>query len=623
MKKLLFPLLTVLIFGACNNGKTSSVPVDMIENLHDQYVGVPWGMNLWQIRNDNEAKFCGFCQSHDMTDTTADYGRFTIMPISDNVSFEESDRASEFSIANPSDISPCHYRAYLSAHHVLAELTATERCAQCRFTYDNPKEAYVVIDAFEDGSYLSIVPEENKIVGFSTAGNAGKMPDNFRNYFVIKFDRPFTYTATVNDGKIDSGSLSSENEGKAGAIVGFATADGKPLVARVASSFISVEQAENNLAEVQSDFDAIKEAGIKKWNNALGHVKVNSRSKEKSHSFYTHLYKSLLSIPSEFEYDREGNPIHYSPYNGLVCEGYMFHNIDNENLKTDLTLMNLLYPSTYAKMQESLANTYHESGKFGNTIDPSFFVDAFKKTTKGADADYLWDAVKYDSYSQDTDARQAYKGWCIYRLGKMLGRSDTELNTFAENALRYEKNDSIETPVALLLAVHDVLGLIDSAGGKDAFNHVLDTFFSNNYKFTPAAYLYNYSGMPWKSQHLSRELLDKEDDNASYVFAALGFYPLCPGSEQYVIGSPNFESAEISLENGKKIIIEAANNNEKNHYISEMKLNGKVYDDNYLTHNQLLQGAKIEYQMSGIPNTKRGCDASNTPYSFSNEIAGL
>ena len=145
-------------------------------------------------------------------------------------------------------------------------------------------------------------------------------------------------------------------------------------------------------------------------------------------------------------------------------------------------------------------------------------------------------------------------------------------------------------------------------------------------------YLYNYAGEPWKAQSRVREVMEKmytptpdgycgDEDNgqtsAWYVFSALGFYPVCPASNEYVLGSPLFERATVHLENGKDIIMEAKENSADNVYISSMKLNGKQYLHNYLTHDELTKGARIKLQMGNTPNRSRCTKDENAPYSFS------
>lgn len=210
---------------------------------------------------------------------------------------------------------------------------------------------------------------------------------------------------------------------------------------------------------------------------------------------------------------------------------------------------------------------------------------------------------------------------------------------------------------------HDPQGLIDLMGGKKEFNNMMDSVFvipgkqgmesrgmihemremqvmnmgqyaHGNQPIQHMVYLYNYSGEPWKAQHWVREIMDKlytagpdgycgDEDNgqtsAWYVFSALGFYPVCPGTDQYILGTPLFKSAKLHLENGKTVTIKASNNNTDNRYVKDMKVNGKAFTRNYLTHDQLLKGANIQYQMSPTPNKQRGTTEKDIPYSLSFE----
>ena len=145
-------------------------------------------------------------------------------------------------------------------------------------------------------------------------------------------------------------------------------------------------------------------------------------------------------------------------------------------------------------------------------------------------------------------------------------------------------------------------------------------------------YLYSYTSQPWKAQQHVREIMDKlysatpdgycgDEDNgqtsAWYVFSALGFYPVCPASDQYVLGTPYFQKVLLHLENGRTVTIEAPDNNEDTPYIESMSVDKRNYDRNYLTHGQLLQGPSIRYKMASQPNRKRGTSPDSRPYSFS------
>jgi predicted alpha-1,2-mannosidase len=145
-------------------------------------------------------------------------------------------------------------------------------------------------------------------------------------------------------------------------------------------------------------------------------------------------------------------------------------------------------------------------------------------------------------------------------------------------------------------------------------------------------YLYNYSGQPWKAQYHVREVLNKlynytpdgycgDEDNgqtsAWYVFSALGFYPVTPGTGEYVLGSPLFNKVTLRFENGKKLIIDAPKNSASNIYVQDVQLRGRRIKDNYVLHNDLLKGGTMVFKMGDQPNTSRGIDEENAPYSMS------
>jgi len=209
---------------------------------------------------------------------------------------------------------------------------------------------------------------------------------------------------------------------------------------------------------------------------------------------------------------------------------------------------------------------------------------------------------------------------------------------------------------------HDPQGLIDLMGGKKDFVQMLDSVFAvppvfddsyyggviheiremqimnmgnyahGNQPIQHMIYMYNYAGEPWKAQYWLREVMNRmytcnpdgycgDEDNgqtsAWYVFSALGFYPVCPGTDEYVMGAPLFKKATITFENGNKMVINAPENNAKTRYIESMTLNGKNYTKNYLKHADLQNGGEINIRMSETPNKQRGIQTSDFPYSFS------
>ena len=704
----------------------------------------PWGMNFWTPQTGKmgdgwqymytATKIRGFKQTHQPSPWINDYGQFSIMPVVGEPVFNENKRASWFSHKGE-EAKAYYYKVYLAEYDVVTELVPTERAALFRFTFPENEHSYVVIDAFDKGSYVKIDAANNRIIGYSTK-NSGGVPDNFKNYFVIEFDKPFTYKATVADSCI-SVDKAEQEANHAGAIIGFATRKGEKVHARVASSFISQAQALENLKELGNDsFDVLVEKGKTAWNEALGRIEVEGGNLDQYRMFYSCLYRSLLFPRKFYEIDANGQVVHYSPYNGQVLPGYMYTDTGFwDTFRCLFPLLNLAYPSVNKEIQEGLVNTYKESGFFPEWASPghrgcmvgnnsaSVLVDAYMKGVKVDDLKTLYEGLLhgtknvhpevsstgrlgYEYYNKlgyvpcdvkihENAARTleyAYDDWCIYKLAKELKRPKKEIKLFAERAMNYKnlfdsetklmrgkkENGEFMKPFSPLKwgdaftegnswhytwsVFHDPQGLIDLMGGDKAFVSMLDSVFSvppvfddsyygfviheiremtvmnmgnyahGNQPIQHMIYLYNYAKQPWKAQYWLRQVMNKmytptpdgycgDEDNgqtsAWYVFTALGFYPVCPGSNEYVVGAPLFKKATIHLENGKDVTIEAPLNSEENLYIKEMKLNGKSYTHNYFSHEDLMNGAKIQIEMSNLPNENRGIAAEDAPYSFS------
>ena len=759
-KVLLTSLLTVASLTA-KAAVTPAEPVDYVSTLvgteskfelstGNNYpaVAMPWGMNFWMPQTGKMGngwayvysadKIRGFKQTHQPSPWINDYGQFSILPITGKPEFDQDKRASWFS--HKAEIAtPYYYRVYLADYDVVAELAPTERACAMRFTYPESDKSFVVVDAFDKGSYVKILPEKQMIVGYTTK-NSGGVPGNFKNFFVVKFDKPFTYKAAVADGTVGEGNTEATCN-HAGAIIGFQTKRGEVVNVQVASSFISEEQALRNLGELKDGcFDRIKAEGRKTWNDVLGKIEIEDQNIDHKRTFYSCLYRSVLFPRSFFEYDAQGKVVHYSPYNGKVLPGYMFTDTGFwDTFRCLFPLLNVMYPSMNTKMQEGLVNAYKESGFLPEWASPghrgcmvgnnsaSIVADAYLKGLRGYDAEELWKAVvhgannvhptvsstgrlgheyynklgyvPYDVKINENVARTleyAYNDWCIYKFGKALGKSEKELKPFLARAYNYKnvfdpetklmrgrnKDGKFQTPFSPLKwgdaftegnswhytwsVFHDPQGLINLMGGKQNFNHMLDSVFNvpplfddsyyggviheiremqimnmgnyahGNQPVQHMIYLYGYSGQPWKTQYWIREVMDKlynahpdgycgDEDNgqtsAWYVFSAMGFYPVCPGSNQYVLGVPYFDKLTLHLENGKSLTVTAKGNSDDTRYVNAMTLNGKTYNHNYLTHDAVMNGGNIVFDMSKTPNTQRGTLAEDVPYSLSNEMA--
>ena len=379
-------------------------------------IAMPWGMNFWTPQTGDMGdgwtytytadKIKGFKQTHQPSPWMNDYGQFSIMPVTGGVVFDQNQRASWFS--HKAEVAkPYYYSVYLADHDVTTEMTVTDRAALFRFTFPEEANSYVVVDAFDRGSAVKIIPEENKIIGYSTR-NSGGVPENFKNYFVIVFDKPFKFTAVALDNAIKT----NQNEARgnhAGAIVGFSTRRGEQVHARVASSFISPEQAELNLKELgDGNFDRMVKLGKKRWNQVLSRIEIDDTRINDLRTFYSCLYRSVLFPRTFYEIDAVGRAVHYSPYNGQVLPGYMFTDTGFwDTFRSLFPLLNLVYPSMNHKMQEGLVNAYRESGFLPEWASPghrdcmignnsaSIVADAYMKGIRGYDIEKLWEALKH------------------------------------------------------------------------------------------------------------------------------------------------------------------------------------------------------------------------------------
>jgi len=209
---------------------------------------------------------------------------------------------------------------------------------------------------------------------------------------------------------------------------------------------------------------------------------------------------------------------------------------------------------------------------------------------------------------------------------------------------------------------HDPKGLIDLMGGEKNFTAKLDSVFSvpndihvgtyggrihemtememanmgqyahGNQPIQHMIYLYNYAGQPWKAQKWARTVMDRlyswdengypgdEDQGQTsswYVLSALGFYSVCPGTDEYVMGSPVFEKTTITLEDGKQFVIEAKGNSKENVYIQSAELNGEKFGKTYLRYQDIAKGGKLSLEMGSKPNKQWGTDLDARPFSLS------
>ncbi|SDZ92459.1 alpha-1,2-mannosidase, putative [Pedobacter hartonius] len=709
-------------------------------------IALPWGMNFWTPQTGKMGdgwaytydadKIRGFKQTHQPSPWMNDYGQFSVMPVTGKMRFNQDERASWFS-HKAETVKPYYYSVYLADADVTTEITPTERAAQFRFTFPKSDSSYVVVDAFDKGSYIKVIPKERKIIGYSTKYARGPLP-NFKNYFVIYFDKPFVSANTWHGKTLAADTLELQSN-HSGAIIGFKTTKGEQISMKVASSFISVEQADLSLKrELANDsFETTKQKAKATWNKTLSRIAVEGGTVDQTRTFYSSLYRTLFFPNKMYEIDASNKIVHWSPYTGKTLPGYMFAGTGFwDTFRALYPFLNLVYPSINKEMQEGLINDYKEGGWLPEWSSPGYanimvgnnsasvVADAYIKGLRGYDIEKLYEALKHGANNEgpieavgragvkyynelgyvpfdvkvsENAARTleySYDDFTIYQLGRALHKPASETSIYAKRAMNYKnlfdpstnlmrgknKDGSFQSPFNPFKwggaftegnswhyswsVFQDINGLSKLMGGKEKFVSKLDSVFSlppvfddkeygfviheiremqianmgqyahGNQPIQHMIYLYNYAGQPWKAQYWVREAMNRlykatpdgycgDEDNgqtsAWYVFSSLGFYPVTPAVDQYVLGAPLFKKVTLNLENGKQVVINAPANNADNRYINSMKFNTKDYQKNWISHSELLKGATLEFDMSAEPNKKRGITEADYPYSLSTE----
>ena len=559
MKRLSVIIAALLCAASCTTETPqTSEPVDYVSTLvgtlskfqlstGNTYpaVALPWGTHFWTPHTGKmgngwayvytDDKIQGFKMTHQPSPWINDYGQFSIMPVTTGPVTEGPARASWFS-HKAETATPYYYAVYLADHDTYLELTPTERAAAFRITYPEREKSYLVLDAF-DAEKATLRVDGRRIIG-STTNNHGGVSDNFRLWFVVDADTDFTVE--------DSGAPDR-------LLVSFPTSKGSQVNLKVAASFISEQQAVHNLSELgDGDFDRLREAGRNRWNAVLSRIEVEDTDIDHLRTFYSCLYRSVLFPRDLSEVTPEGKRVHYSPFDGKVHDGYLFGDTGFwDTFRCLFALVDLLYPEQAAKMQEGLVNTYLESGFLPEWASPghrqcmvgnnsaSVVAEAYLKGLRGYDIGTLWEAVTHGAHSvhpeisstgrlgwqyydslgfvpcnvgiRESAARTleyAYDDWCIYTLGKALGKPESEIAQYGKAAQNYRnlfrkdrslmsgRNEDGSFPENFnplkwggdftegnslhytWSVFHDIPGLVELMGGKAQFEEALDGIFN-------------------------------------------------------------------------------------------------------------------------------------------------
>ena len=467
---------------------------------------------------------------------------------------------------------------------------------------------------------------------------------------------------------------------------------------------------------IGQDFDAVRKKADKEWQSLLSGIRIKGGSPEERVNFYTALYHSSVVPNRindvNGEYRRHDMGIGRT---GKGKNRYSTLSLW-DTFRAWHPMMTLLDTTLVNDMVQSLLDMYDASGELplwplsagetGTMIgyhSTSIIADAYLKGICGYDAEHALEAMKVsaeknkkgaDYYIKEgfipTNIKKesvscllefAYDDWCIAQMAKALGhmddyetfikRSQNFINVFdgSTRFFRGKRQDgNWETPFDpfaigrsyteatawqyRFFTPHDVYGLTQLFGGREAFIADLDSLFMvtsevvgdlvdvtglvgqyahGNEPSHHMAYLYSYVGQPWKTQEWTRRLLDEmyqptpegiignEDCgqmSAWYILSAMGFYPVCPGTDQYVLGAPYLPYMKVRLENGKTFEVKANKVSDKNRYVKAVKLNGKPYTKGYITQDDIMNGGTLTFEMTSSPNKKRLFNGEDRPYSL-------
>jgi len=697
-------------------------------------VATPFGMTHWTaVTRENKISVCpynhsdttiqGFLGTHQPAIWMGDYGYVSLMPSSGELKI-----SSKLPYNHKDEISaPNYYSVTMGdgGKPLKAELTATTRSGFLKFTFPASETSHIVITAIRSKQFKGFVQinaKDREIIGYNPdrmSAELGPPLPNFKGYFVVQFSKPFESFGTWEGEAIHPGN-SQESGQRMGGYATFPTTQGEVIDVKIGTSFISVDQARDNLKrEIPDwDFERVKAEGRRIWNEALGKIKIQGGTKDDRINFYTAMYHSLLFPRIFSEYGR-----YYSAFDDRVHNGVSYNDYSLwDTFRAEHPLLLLIQPDRVPDMITSLLQMYDEGGWMPKWPNPTYsnimigthadsiIADAHVKGVRGFDLKKAYAATYKDAMTPpdgDTNNRWidrapwtafearggltwykslgyvpidktdesvsctlefAYDDFCVAQLAKAVGKQDDyallmkrsrnykNLYDPVEGFMRPKKSDGTWDEEAwasredrkpgftegspwtyLFCEMQDIPGTITLMGGEQKFAARLDENFSgghyrhDNEPGHHYTYLYDYCGQPWKTQEKVRETIASQYHNspdglsgnddcgqmsAWYIFSAMGFYPVTPGTPLYAIGSPLFEKATIMLDkpyNKGTFTVIAKNQSPRNKYIQSASLNGKPLNEPFIRHADIASGSTLTFIMGPQPNKNWGVRRSATP----------
>jgi predicted alpha-1,2-mannosidase len=599
----------------------------------------------------------------------------------------------------------------VKAGSVDCNLTVTPRTGMALYQFPaDAKQSTIVIGSGLNGTHLKDafikITGNNSCEGYADGGEFCGSPANYKLYFVAQFDVPFSDKGTWKGRQLQKGKDTVSGP-ISGAWFTFNTKKNKTIRYKFAISYVSLQNAKENLAAENADwnFEKLKANATAKWNGYLGRIAAKGGSDDHTTQFYTHLYHSFVhpNICSDVngQYMGADGKVH------TVNKGNYYTGFSNwDTYRTQVQLLALLAPEETSDMMNSVITFADQSGGgfprwvLANT--ETGIMQGDPTTLLVANA-YAFGATKFDTKkalevmrrgaevpgtkSQQTITRpylQQYidKGFINASMQLEYASADFAIAKFAQQTTgdkalydaylkRSQSWKNLYNPGTnwlqsrnedgswkkynddwreasyknyFWMVPHNLTGLINIMGGKEAAEKRLDSFFTKinasydqewfaagNEPDFQVPWIYNWVGKPAKTQQLVKRIIKEQYSNrpmglpgnddmgamgAWYVLANIGLYPVVPAEAGFSINSPSFPEIDIRLPKG---VLKITGGDENKAYIHSLQLNGKPYNSTWLPLAQIANGGILAFDLSD--NNQQGWALNDSPPSFDNVAA--
>lgn len=643
----------------------------------------------------------GFSHTHLSGTGVADYCDVLLLPFTGNVQWKNTDYRTSFSHTTE-QAHAGYYAVQLEKHRIKAELTTAERSGMHRYTFaPTTTEGRLLIDLVHRDEVLDAALEvvnQNEVRGWRRSRS---WATDQQLFFYIRFEQPITnYELAAQD--VAQAGITALQGKHIKAWLGFQLPAGAPLQLKIGISAVSMENAKQNLdAEIPGwDFDALVQASEAAWNKELGKIEVKGGTQDEKITFYTALYHASLAPNLYTDVNGEYRGTDGQVHTAVGFTNYTVFSLW-DTYRALHPLMTIFNRERTRDWIQSFLHQYKQGGMLpvwelsanetfcmiGYHSVPVIY-DAWTKGIRGFDSLLALEAMRSyaesdrfglqhyrrngflsnheEAESVSKTVEYSYDDWCIARFAADLGQHNVAA-TYYQRAAGYrhlfdpatgflrgkvegfwhhpfvagEVNNFYTEGNAwqyAFAAQHDVAGMMQLLGGREAFAQKLETFFTTNEPLSGrdqadvtgligqyahgnepshhTAYLFNHAGKPWRTQELVQRiraefysskpngLIGNEDCgqmSAWYVFSALGFYPVTPGNGHYELGTPLFDEAIIHLENGQQFTIKAKRKVPGAFYVESANYNGKPYNNSYLLHEAIAEGGLLEMVLHTTP----------------------